>query len=481
MKKFYITTAIDYANDAPHIGHALEKIQADVFTRYQRQKGKKTFFLTGVDEHGIKIERAAALVGKSPKEFVSQNSDKFKELKKILNLSWDDFIRTSDKKRHWPGVIKIWQSLDKAGDFYKKKYKGLYCVGCEAFKTEKELIDGKCSDHQKAPEVIEEENYFFRLSKYSKIIESKIKNDEIKIVPQSRKNEILSFFKRGLIDISVSRPRKSLSWGIPVPGDSSQVMYVWLEALVNYLSAIGYGRNSEFKKFWPADIHFIGKDILRFHAVIWSAMLISAKLPLPKKIFVHGFITVNGQKMSKTIGNIIDPVDLAKRYGADALRYYLLREIPAYDDGDFTEEKFRVRYNGDLANGLGNFTARVLTLASRDVNLRICANKNIDKKVKEIKKSVEQKLEEFKFHEALAAIWQLISFGDNYINKTEPWKIANLDKKSRVLMDLIMILKNSAELLEPFLPQTSEKILKSVKISQKIIKIKKGENLFPRI
>ena len=293
--------------------------------------------------------------------------------------------------------------------------------------------------------------------------------------------KILSFFKRGLIDISVSRPRKSLSWGIPVPGDSSQVMYVWLEALVNYLSAIGYGRNSEFKKFWPADIHFIGKDILRFHAVIWSAMLISAKLPLPKKIFVHGFITVNGQKMSKTIGNIIDPVDLVKRYGADALRYYLLREIPAYDDGDFTEEKFRVRYNGDLANGLGNFTARVLTLASRDVNLRICANKNIDKKVKEIKKSVEQKLEEFKFHEALAAIWQLISFGDNYINKTEPWKIANLDKKSRVLMDLIMILKNSAELLEPFLPQTSEKILKSVKISQKIIKIKKGENLFPRI
>src|SRR3989344_3202470 len=461
MKKFYITTAIDYANDAPHIGHALKKIQADVFTRYQRQNGKKTFFLTGTDEHGVKIERAAALAGKSPKEFINQNSKKFKELKKNINLSWNDFIRTSDKKRHWPGVIKMWQSLDKAGDLYKKKYKGLYCVGCEAFKTEKELIDGKCPDHQKAPEVIEEENYFFRLSGYSKIIESKIKNNEIKIIPQSRKNEILSFFKGGLIDISVSRPRKSLLWGISVPGDSSQTIYVWLEALVNYLSAIGYGRNSEFKKFWPADIHFIGKDILRFHAVIWSAMLISAKLPLPKKIFVHGFITVNGQKMSKTIGNIIDPVDLAKRYGADALRYYLLREIPAYDDGDFTEEKFRVRYNGDLANGLGNFTARFLTLASRDVNLRICANKNIDKKVKEIKKSVEQKLEEFKFHEALAAIWQLISFGDNYINKTEPWKIANLDKKSRVLMDLIMILKNSAELLEPFLPQTSEKILKS--------------------
>ncbi|MEK7147167.1 MAG: methionine--tRNA ligase [Patescibacteria group bacterium] len=366
MGKFYITTAIDYANGAPHIGHALEKIQADVLARYRRQKNDSVFFLTGTDEHGAKNVKAAEKAGKTPQELVDENYAKFYALKNLLNLSFDDFIRTSDQQRHWPAAQKIWLKLFEAGDLYRKKYRGLYCVGHEAFITEKDLVEEKCIDHQTAPEIIEEENWFFRLSRYSQKIGKIIKSDELKIIPETRKNEILSLIESGLEDVSFSRPRKDLSWGVPVPNDSNSTMYVWCDALVNYISAIGYGEKaSSFSKWWPADIHLIGKDILRFHAAIWPAMLLSAGLDLPKELFVHGHITVNGQKMSKTIGNIIDPVELVNKYGVDAARYFLLREIPSTEDGDFSCQKFEDRYNGDLANGLGNFSARVIALGQK--------------------------------------------------------------------------------------------------------------------
>ncbi|MEK7635629.1 MAG: methionine--tRNA ligase [Patescibacteria group bacterium] len=475
-KKFYLTSALSYVNALPHIGHAMQFVRADVLARYRRLKGDDVFFLTGTDEYGSKIYRTAKAESISPKELANKNAAKFKLLDKLLNISYDGFIRTTDKK-HASNAKKIWALLEKNGDIYKKKYQGLYCVGCEAFKTEKDLIDGKCPDHQIKPEIIEEENYFFRLSKYAKKIELKIRNNELRIIPESRKNEILSFIKEGVEDVSFSRPKKVLPWGIPVSSDKKQIIYVWADALTGYLFP---------SQYWPADLHIIGKDNLKFLALYWPAMLISAGLALPKKIYVHGFITSGGLKMSKTIGNVVDPFEMLEKYGADALRYYLLREIPAYEDGDFTESRFKERYNGELANGLGNFTARVLTLASQArINAELMQiNAEIKKKIILTKKQVDQKIEEFKFNEALAAIWELISFGDNYINQTAPWKIKDeKDKKekSKVIFNLVMLLKEIAGLLQLFLPQTSEKILKNIKISKKIIKIKKGDILFPRI
>jgi methionyl-tRNA synthetase len=486
MPKFYITTSIPYVNAAPHLGNVLDSVYADVLARYKRQHNFDVRFLTGTDEHGAKIVRSAETAGKTPQEFVDENSAKFRALKEILNLSWDDFIRTSEQKRHWPGAQRMWKALADKGDLYKKTYRGLYCVGHEAFVTEKDLENGVCKDHQKKPEIIEEENWFFKLSKYTKNIESRIKNDELRIVPESRKNEILSLLKEGLEDISFSRPSKDLSWGVPVPGDSSQTMYVWAEALVNYISALGYGSASSpqagdlFEKYWPADVQVIGKDNLRFHAAIWPGMLLSAGLPLPKEIFVHGFLTVDGQKISKTVGNVIDPVELVKKYGTDAVRYYLLREISPFEDGDFSYTKFESLYNADLANGLGNFAARVLALTEKAGVIETdgpVAESLISEKISEIKKSVEKKLAEFKFHEAIAAIWDLIHFGDAYINEKKPWWETQQD----VLLNLIAILDNVAALLTPFLPETAEKITKSIQWEGNLLRVKKSENLFPRI
>src|SRR3989338_2326616 len=415
MAKFYITTAIDYVNAKPHIGHAIEKIQADVLARFHRQKGDEVWFLTGTDEHGAKIARAAQAAGKDPKDFVDDGAGHFKDLKKALNLSWDDFIRTSSQKRHWPGAQKLWLKLFEAGDLYKKSYKGLYCVGHEAFITEKDLVDGKCRDHQTAPELIEEENWFFRLSKYSDKIKSVIESGELKIIPESRENEILSLIRQGLEDVSFSRPRKDLSWGIPVPNDPEHTMYVWCDALTNYITAIGYGQeqNIEISKYrnfeywWPADLHIIGKDILRFHTAIWPGMLLSAGLPLPKAIFVHGFITVEGQKMSKTIGNVIAPVE-QKKPGTDPVRYYLLREIPSYEDGDFSYKKFEERYNGDLANGIGNLVARVTTIGQKLGNIPFNFAEDIVPGTKEKNSSVfalyDEKVAAGRLNEALGVV-----------------------------------------------------------------------------
>lgn len=479
MGKFYITTAIDYVNDKPHIGHALEKIQADVIARYHRLKGDDVFFLTGTDEHGQKIAHAAKLGGNTSQEFADAVSKKFKALKDSLNLSWDDFIRTTDDARHRPGAELMWKKLEEAGALYKKKYKGLYCVGHEAFITEKELVDGKCPDHGRAPEVVEEENYFFKLSEYGKKIKEAISSGEFEIVPEGRKNEILSLIEQGLEDISFSRSKKHLEWGIPIPGDPDQVMYVWCDALTNYLSAIGYGRGEDYKKWWPADVQVIGKDILRFHAAIWPAMLLAAGLPLPKALFVHGFITVDGKKMSKTVGNVVDPIELVKKYGTDAVRYYFLREIPSGEDGDFSEEKFKERYNGDLANGLGNFAARVLTLAEKQGGMKgdSRVSENVQVCIEKTKKNVAERLEVFKFHEASVDIRELISFGDQYVNQNKPWETND----SQVIFDLVVLLDNIAALLAPFLPETADKVTQNITWAENTLTAKKGEVLFPRI
>ncbi len=486
--KFYITTAIDYVNAPPHIGHALEKIQADVLARYHRVKGDDVFFLTGADEHGLKIFRAAETAGQNTQAFVDANSEHFKRLKETLNLSWDDFIRTSDQTRHWPGAQELWLKLLAGGDLYKKKYQGLYCVGCESFKTERDLVNGKCPDHNQAPEKMEQENWFFKLAKYQKEIESKIKNNELKIIPESRRNEILSFIESGLEDVSFSRPKKDLPWGVPVPNDPDQTMYVWCDALANYLTAIGYSskiQDSRFKTLWPADLHVIGKDILRFHAAIWPGMLISAGLPLPKAIFVHGFITVEGQKMSKSVGNIVDPAVLVKKYGADPVRYYLLREIPSGEDGDFSLGKFEDRYTSDLANGLGNLVARVVTLGEKISPVSFDFSADVDPEVKKVcnnaYQSYESSFENIKLHDALTGVWSLISLADKYINEKRPWEIKDEEAFRKVLINAGYILGVALNLVEPFLPETGEKIRKQIWFNNSVINFKKGDNLFPRL
>jgi methionyl-tRNA synthetase len=471
-KKFYITTSIPYTNAAPHIGFAFEIIQADVIARHRRRLGQDVYFLTGTDEHGLKTLRAAEAAGKGVLEFADEVSGKFKDLAGVLNISNDDFIRTTDEKRHLPAVYKLWEKFVAKGDIYKKKYKGFYCPGCEAFKTEKELLDGKCTIHQKPVEEIEEENYFFKLSSYLPRIKEIIEKDELKIIPQGKKNEILGMIENGLDDVSFSRAREKY-WSWPVPGDESQVFYVWQDALPNYISAIGYGTDEKkFQTYWPANVHAIGKDIVKFHALYWPAMLLSADLALPESIFVHGFINVAGQKMSKSLGNVIDPFELVKKYGVDPVRYYLLREIVPTEDGDFTYEKFETRYNSDLAGGVGNLLSRTVTLANKD-NFASCpTSEKIKTETQKTKKEVDDFLQEFKFNESLKSIWELISFCDKYINQEKPWE--GKENASQVISDILFALENIAEMLLPFLPETAEKM-------KLVLETKKSQALFPRL
>ena len=531
--KFYSTTSIAYANAAPHIGHAMEICQADVLARYHRMKSDDVFFLSGTDENGSKIKKTALEKKTDPQKFVDENSAKFQLLLDTLNISNNDFIRTTDKVRHWPTAQKIWKELVKKGDIYKSSYEGYYCVGCEAYLTEKDLVDGKCPNHQKAPEKIKEENYFFRLSKYSKTIQKKIESGELEILPESRKNEILNVIKSGLKDISFSRPKKTLDWGVPVPNDETQTMYVWCDALTNYISALGYGddykesgvhtlvrnnldsskensyrlkpelqnfkQSDNFQKYWPADIHLIGKDILRFHAAIWPAMLLSANLPLPKKIFVHGFITSGGQKISKSLGNIVDPFEVADKYGVDALRYYLLKEIPSGGDGDFSFERFEEVYQADLANGIGNLTARIIALATKNQGNN--QQKSIDFKIENSWQKYEKSLNNFKLNEALETARKLMSACDEYIEQNKPWQLEE-EEKEKVIYNLLESLRHIAWMIWPFLPETSNKIFTQLFADEQERKkelnrtlaeaqkwgglktgttIKKGEILFPRL
>ncbi|MBL7159802.1 methionine--tRNA ligase [Candidatus Microgenomates bacterium] len=509
-KKFYLTTAIPYVNAPPHLGFALEVVQADVVARYHQLLGKDVYFLAGTDENALKNVQAAEKEGITTKQLVDRNSQKFYDLKKALNLTYDDFIRTTER-RHLEGSQALWQACKKE-DVYKKKYKGLYCVGCEAFYTKKDLIDGKCPEHKKKPEVVEEENYFFRLSKYQDWLEDLVSTDKLKIVPQTRKNEVLSFIRRGLEDFSISRTiERAHGWGIPVPNDPSQIIYVWFDALANYITALGWHKKDKlFQKYWPADLHVIGKGITRFHAIYWPAMLKSAGIPLPKEEFVHGYITIEGEKISKSLGNVIDPFELVNQHGTDAIRYYLLREIPAYGDGDFSTSRFKELYNADLANGLGNLVARVLTLVEKNCGAKVPqVNQDpdshplrIDQNIHNWKKTwqdIDNFLPQYKFNEALESIWKFIKEADKYIDQNKPWELVKKDKKkfNWVLYGLLDSIHQLAWQIYPFMSNTAQQIAKRLKIEKLLIKnplnknswtnikpgtkIKAGKSLFPRI
>jgi methionyl-tRNA synthetase len=482
MKKFYITTTIPYANAPPHIGHALEFVQADVIARWNRLKGNKVFFLTGTDEHGTKNYQTAKKEGLTPQKFVDKNVGYFKDILKKLNISNDNFIRTTDKKNHWPGVVKMWKALTKKGDIYEKKYEGFYCSGCERFVTEKDLINGKCPDHPKIEiQKVSEKNYFFNLSKYSDKIKSKIESNELTIYPQRWKNDFLGLIKEGLTDVSFSRDKEHLPWGIPVPGDDSQVMYVWCDALTNYLTGIGFP-NKGYKKFWPADVHVVGKDMLRFHTGIWPGMLLSAGLPLPKKVIVHGFLTINGQKMSKSTGNVIDPSKLIEDYGSDALRYFFCRNFVFGEDGDIQESAIIRRYNDELANKYGNLISRVCAIAE-SCGIKRTENSLLKKlKTSKIKKLVDN----YEFDKALNEIFAFIDFCNEHIQTKKPWET----KDQKIIYELADSIKRITILLNPFIPESTEKIAKHLgfKISLKELekplqnlKIKKAPIFFKKI
>ena len=469
-KKFYITTTLPYVNADPHIGFALEIIQADVIARYYKLQGFDVFFNTGVDEHGLKILRKAEENNLSPQEYCDIYAKKFDDLKKALNLSYNNFIRTTDK-HHIKAAQDFWKLCEKNGDIYKKNYKVKYCVGCELEKTDSELVNEKCPIHPNLNiEIIEEENYFFKYSKYQKTLLDFYEKNSDFVVPEKRYNEIKEFTKRGLEDFSISRLKEKMPWGVEVPDNDKHVMYVWFDALVNYVSALGWPEDvNKFKEFWPG-LQVAGKDNLRQQSSMWQAMLLSAGLPASKQIFIHGFITANGQKMSKSLGNVINPFEVVNKYGTDALRYYLLREIAPTEDGDFTYEKFEQRYNSDLAGGIGNLVARTLGISGKMELKNKKPTKKIVGKVKEVQKSYKLQVESYKFNEALNSVWEIISFCDKYINEEKLWETKN----PQVINDLFFAIKEIGILLEPFLPETSEKIKNAVEN-------KKSENLFPRL
>ena len=470
--KFFITNAIPYVNAKPHIGHALEFVQSDTIARYHRQIGEEVILLCGSDDNSLKNVQAAEALGIPVQELVDKNAKLFQELAEKLNVKFDVFQRGSDPSHHTSSQ-DLWNLCNKNGDIYKKSYTGLYCVGCEMFYEKNELDEnGECFEHPgKKLEEVSEENYFFKLSKYQKQIEDIIQNDEIKIYSNSRKNEVLAFLRQGLEDISISRSNeRARNWGVSVPNDDTQKMYVWFDALNIYRS----GKPES----WPADVHVLGKGILRFHAIYWPAFLLSAKLPLPKSIFVHEYITVNGQKMSKSLGNVIDPMDLIEKYGADALRYYFLAHISPFSDGDFSEEKFTQSYNADLANGLGNLIARVAKLCENANYTQMGAESRTSEHLIDVEEYTEP-ISEFKFNDALSFIWNKISALDKFINDEKPWALQNkLDPKIKsVLAHSIDQIQEIAVLLEPFLPETARKIEEQFKGP----KITSQESLFPRL
>ena len=469
-KQFYITTAIDYVNSRPHIGTAYEKIGADCIARFKRMDGYDVHFLMGNDEHSINVKKAAMDQDLDPQAYCDRMAEHFQRIWKKLDISYDDFIRTTES-RHIASVQNLFSTIYEKGDIYKDSYEGYYCESCEAFLQEKDLVDGNCPNHGKKPKWIEEENYFFALSKYGDKLLKHIDSNPHFILPEIRRNEIVNVIKGGLADISVSR--SSFDWGIPLPIDASHVVYVWFDALINYISAVGYGYDEDlFSHNWPADVHVIGKDITRFHCVIWPAMLMSAGVPLPKTVFGHGFVYLKGAKMSKSVGHVVEPLDIVDTYGADPLRYYLLREGSFGRDGDFTWENFIDRYNNDLANDLGNLLNRTLNMIMRYQDGTVFApseGEPVDEQLKticiealpNIRNAFSGTSDDIEFHHALTRIWDIIHSANKYIDETAPWNLSKAGKTGRlatVMYSTVESLRITALLLAPFIPSTALKI-----------------------
>ncbi len=463
MKSFYITTTLPYVNAEPHIGFAMELVRADIIARQKKLQGFDVFLNTGTDEHGQKIFENSMKSGKDTQEFVDENAKKFKDLKSILGLSEDlHFVRTTDEY-HLHAAEEFWKKCNDAGDIYKKNYKIKYCVGCELEKQDSEIVNGHCELHPNMElEIREEENYFFKFSKFQKpLLDFYNKNPDF-VIPGFRFNEIKAFVERGLEDFSISRLKEKMSWGIPVPGDDKHVMYVWFDALVSYISTLGWPENTEnFEKFWKegTPVQYCGKDNLRQQSAMWQAMLMSAGLPNSKHIVINGFITGNGGvKMSKSLGNTVNPVDLVSEYGTDAVRYFLARELSNFEDSPFTMERFKDSYNANLANGLGNLVSRVLTMAEKfGVSLALPESSNI----------VE--IKNFNIVGYMSEIWDKISNSDKKIQEKEPFKLFKTDPDSamRIISDLLLDLYHIAKMLEPAMPETSQKILDLIKDSKK--------------
>lgn len=469
MGKFYITTTLPYVNAEPHIGFAMEIIRADVLARMHRELGDEVFFNTGTDEHGQKIYQKATEADQDPKAYCDEYAAKFGLLKTGLNLSYDNFIRTTDE-HHLTAAQEFWKRCETQGDIYKKTYKVKYCVGCELEKTDSELVEGKCPLHPlQELESIEEENYFFKFSNYQQKLLDLYEARPDFVIPDFRQNEMKIFVAGGLQDFSISRLKTKMPWGVEVPGDPSQVMYVWFDALVNYISALEWPENEEkFKAFWPG-MQVCGKDNLRQQTAMWQAMLMSAGLPNSKQVFVGGFLTSGGQKISKSLGNTINPLEWAKKYGTDALRYFLLSEVSVFEDSDVTVERFEEAYQAGLANGIGNLAARVATMAVK-INLKVPEQKL------GIRELVIEKLNSFRFDEAMKFVWEDIRRADALINQREVWKLIG-EVQETVLTELVKIIRQIAADLTPFLPETAEKL--TVMFGGETIT--RGENLFQRI
>lgn len=483
--KFYITTPIYYVNGTPHVAHAYTTLAADILARYYRFKfgEKNVFFLAGTDEHGAKVAQAAGKAGKTPQEFVDEISRLYKNAWKNLNISNNDFIRTTET-RHTEIVEQVLLKLKEAQTplgnhfIYKGNYEGLYCVGCESYKKESDLIDGKCPDHETVPQLLNEESWYLKLSDYSEFLKQKIGDNEMKIMPETRKKEVLSFIEGGLEDVAISR--ENVKWGIPIPWDKKQTVYVWVDALLNYISALGYPKGKLFKNFWPADLQLIGKDILKFHALIWPAMLSALGAEMPKAIFIHGYMTINGKKMSKTVGNVIDPNDLVAEFGQDAARYLIVSQFPAETDGDVKADDFAMKYNSDLANGIGNLVSRVVSMDEK-----YCGGKAPCKKfsvvgldLSRLWSKVDANYDECKIFENIKEIWKLIQWCDGYIDEKKPWHLAKENKQDeidQIIYNLLEIIKHLSWLIDPILPATSDSIKKI--LGEKDLKWKKAQKI----
>ncbi|MDN5819631.1 MAG: methionine--tRNA ligase [bacterium] len=460
-KKLYITTAIPYVNSTPHIGNALDYLIADIWTRYQKQNGQDVRFQVGTDEHGNKIASKAAEAGMDPQAYTDKMYVNFESFMKKVNTSFTDFVRTTDA-HHVGAVQYIWQTIQPY--VYKGSYEGWYCEGCESFVTDKEATanNGVCPDHNQPYQRLSEDNYYLKASAFTDKIREALETGRMQIVPSYRKNEFLELIKDGLQDVSISRPKKNLSWGVPVPGDPEQVMYVWIDALANYLTVIGYPDREEWKEYWPADVQVLGKDILRFHAGIWPAMLLGLGLPLPKKLLVHGFVTTSGSKMSKTVGNVIDPSEIIDQYGVDAFRYFFSRHVPTQGDGDFTWEKFENAYNTELGNDLGNAVQRVASMIKRYLSGVI---EHQDLGEHDIL-MYREAMEGLEFDKALDTVWITVRALNGYLENVKPWEIAKkLDKDPEAASHLAEVLSHAAgtllqvgDLLVPFMPDTAAEI-----------------------